>query len=366
MEVSDRDQRRAFSHYLRTGRWPPSKLTDAIQFKFNPYHDPRDGKFTFGPGTASSVNHAVPVVAGRGGRPDALPVAHPSQASPTARHEAPPSDTTRSPDKDAGSFQAASLGRVPRGGNMRAFEDPMTLQQVFPGLQESPGGAIIALADNFLDLTGPARDAIDELMLRRTRQIINEIHAIDPNYRFQSFGFPSTLEGQTSQLNDLKFDRAIALYRVKGEVGPLQVETLRFVQTRADAAYEDGLRRLNDGSLKVHISQELTLGNFVDREVRDALRMRYYMAGIETSPGSVVRVNGREYDSSNTDVTYRRPDARVGRVAFDVTLTRKTLATPQVSGFFRADFNPAYVVIVRPSQLASNSTYVITRPGVKK
>lgn len=34
----------AFSHYLRTGRWP------TVEVKFNPYHDPRNGRFTFAPG----------------------------------------------------------------------------------------------------------------------------------------------------------------------------------------------------------------------------------------------------------------------------------------------------------------------------
>lgn len=45
----------AFSIYLRTGQRvaiPP------IELKFNPYHDPRNGRFTFAPG--GSVGNAAP------------------------------------------------------------------------------------------------------------------------------------------------------------------------------------------------------------------------------------------------------------------------------------------------------------------
>lgn len=75
-----------------------------------------------------------------------------------------------------------------------------------------------------------------------------------------------------------------------------------------------------------------------------------------------IRVIGREYDTSGSDPTYRIPDARVGNVAFDVTISRKTLATPQVRGFFNSDFEPDVVLIVRPTQLGPNSTYAISRP----
>ena len=71
-----------------------------------------------------------------------------------------------------------------------------------------------------------------------------------------------------------------------------------------------------------------------------------------------------EYDTSGTDGTYRVPDARVGKVAFDWTLTCKTAATPQVRGFFDTDVRPDRVIIVRPSQLGGpNSTYVIDGIG---
>ena len=46
---------RAFSHYLRTGRRLPKDIfieSQDIELKFNPYHDPRNGQFTFAPGGA--------------------------------------------------------------------------------------------------------------------------------------------------------------------------------------------------------------------------------------------------------------------------------------------------------------------------
>ena len=46
---------RAFSHYLRTDRRLPKEIfleEQDIELKFNPYHDPRNGQFTFAPGGA--------------------------------------------------------------------------------------------------------------------------------------------------------------------------------------------------------------------------------------------------------------------------------------------------------------------------
>lgn len=44
-------ERRAFQHFLRTGRRLDLRtLEEPLEFKFNPYHDPRNGQFTFAPG----------------------------------------------------------------------------------------------------------------------------------------------------------------------------------------------------------------------------------------------------------------------------------------------------------------------------
>lgn len=41
------ERRRAFSVWLRTGRLPVAHGADGRELKFNPWHDPRDGRFTF-------------------------------------------------------------------------------------------------------------------------------------------------------------------------------------------------------------------------------------------------------------------------------------------------------------------------------
>jgi hypothetical protein len=218
----------------------------------------------------------------------------------------------------------------------------------------------LSVADNLFDLTGPANRLTAALTEERSKVLIEQIKAIDPTYQFQSLGTPATLEGQNNQLDRLRLDRAAAFYRVRSEARPLQVETLRFLQRNVDAAYTEGIQRLEAGRLNVRLSPREALGNFIDRQVRRRLRSLYNTLGI---PSGQVRVIGREYETSGSDRTYRIPDARVGSVAFDVSLTRKTLRTPQVRGFFRSDFRPSSVVIVRPTQLGPDSTYIITRPG---
>ena len=315
-----------FVHYLRTGR----RLQ--IEQKFNPYHDPKDGQFTFatggagGPGSAS----ATPKV---------------STAHAARQAEAEP-----------------ARGRI--GGNGGPpLTEPMTLQVVFPGLINSPGGAIIAALDNAAGISGPGLLAPTELAKASVNVLLYQITLIDPNYRFDSLGEPQTIEGKTRQIRGLELDRAAAFYRVRHDDKPLQIETLRILQERANSAYEEAKVLLSQGRLRVRLSREVAIGNYVDRATRRELQRTYNKLNISTVKGSPVRVIGREYDTSGTDATYRIPDARVGKIAFDVSLTRKTLATPQVRGFFNGDFKPDAVIIVRPSQLGAGSTYIITRPG---
>ncbi|MBB5710436.1 hypothetical protein FHT02_001667 [Sphingomonas xinjiangensis] len=45
-QMAKREQASAFSTWLRTGELPP-RHSDGIEFKFNPWHDPADGRFTF-------------------------------------------------------------------------------------------------------------------------------------------------------------------------------------------------------------------------------------------------------------------------------------------------------------------------------
>lgn len=45
MDISAEERRRAFSVWLRTGRWPTPLRS--VELKFNPWHDPENGRFTF-------------------------------------------------------------------------------------------------------------------------------------------------------------------------------------------------------------------------------------------------------------------------------------------------------------------------------
>ncbi len=45
--ITENKRRRAFSIWLRTGRLPSVAIADDVELKFNPWHDPADGQFTF-------------------------------------------------------------------------------------------------------------------------------------------------------------------------------------------------------------------------------------------------------------------------------------------------------------------------------
>ena len=111
----------------------------------------------------------------------------------------------------------------------------------------------------------------------------------------------------------LRFDRAAAFMRVKGELRPMQVETLRFVQASTDRAYERGLKLLKAGKLPIRLSEQEALGNYIDHEVRVKLRERYSWAKIDSAGAGPIRVNRREADSAGSEPTFRRPD-ELGRL----------------------------------------------------
>lgn len=373
MEIASEHYRHGFAAWLRTGRWPIIAPRNSVELKFNPYHDPRNGQFTFAPGGPRSLSRVV--VSHR--RQHALHDASSASAngasngkdlsiSSATGGEAALQNAVYRPGEPIGLTPVSRAPRRPRGSNASAFYDPMTLHQAIPNLQGQPGGAIIALADTFFDITGPAQELTAQMTRDWSNQLINQIRALDPDYRFDSLGFPQTLEGQINQLNKLRFQRAATFLHVRKEIQPLQVETVRFMQETADLAYARGVKMLRAGRLTVRLSEQEALGNFIDREVRNELRRRYDRYGIDSAGRGPVRVNRRENDNSGSEASFRRPDARVGNIAYDVTLTQKTLKTAQVRGFFSTDFQPSHVIIIRPRQIGPNSSYIITRPEAKR
>lgn len=364
--VTSIDQRRNFSVWLRTGR-RPTRTADGIELKFNPYHDPRNGQFTWGPGGAASSERSVSAR-----RRAALASRQLSQGewrnasfdqSAEAKDQAAIIDAVYRPGRDDGALQQTQFepSREPLRSNSRAFEDPMTLEQTFPGLRDAPGGAVISLLDNVFGFTAPANEWMSAVTKDRSKLLIDQISSIDPKWSFQSLGFPATWDGMRNQVNDLRLQRAAAFVRIKGNLRPMQVETTRVMQDLTDRAYSRALSAYESGKLRGRLSKEEAIGTYIDNEVRTNLRSMYKRFDLK-AVSDQVRVNRREYDTSRPERSYRRPDARIGDVAFDVTLSRKDLKNPQIRGFFNADFKPNYVVIIRPRQIGAESSYLITRP----
>lgn len=225
MDSSASAQRQAFSHWLRTGRLPQPRAADGRELKFNPYHDPDDGRFTFAPGGPRSL---ASVVVSDKRRPKNSASAGDRNKFPAALETPPrPTQAVSHPDGNYPLFQhvAAPRGGPPmrRGGNIRAFHDPLTLEQVFPRLGDAPGGTIVALADNIFDLTGPAREATAELAGNWSRLLADQIQTVDHTYTYSPSIPSETVAGRQNELNALRFERAAAFLRVRSELRPLQV-----------------------------------------------------------------------------------------------------------------------------------------------
>src|SRR6478752_2463428 len=85
------------------------------------------------------------------------------------------------------------------GGNGGPPLDPLIMTQAIPALQNSLPGAIVAVPAGFLDLTGPASDAIGGLHEALTERLIKQIQAIDPDYHYESLGPARTFEGRVNE-----------------------------------------------------------------------------------------------------------------------------------------------------------------------
>lgn len=234
-------------------------------------------------------------------------------------------------------------------------------------LQHSPAGPAVEFLDNLLDITGPGDEANLEATRILQHNLLQAIRRIDPSYVDQALEPQGGLaalswQGRLNVTNSLRADLAAAIYRVRGEIKPLQEVTLDFLQRATNVAYDEAVRLHESGKLDVRLSREEAIGNYVDNTVRTRLGLFFNSLRVPTDSGSVIRVNRRAYDSSSSRRSYRVPDVRVGNLAFDISLTAKSLSKPQVRGFFDADFRPIGVVIVRPNQLANYSSYVIWRP----
>lgn len=123
--------------------------------------------------------------------------------------------------------------------------------------------------------------------------------------------------GRLNVIQGLQADLAAAIYRVRGDIRPLQEVTLGFMQRTTNAAYDEAVELYDIGKLTFRLSPQETVGDYVDALVRDRLRSFFNGLRIPIGPGSAVRVNSRVYDSSTTPRSYRRDPPNVtGEPAF--------------------------------------------------
>jgi hypothetical protein len=191
--------------------------------------------------------------------------------------------------------------------------------------------------------------------------MIADIQSIDPDYSYHSLGPVRTLEGQANEINRLRSDKAMTLYKVRGDERELQVEVARFIQIRVDAAYEAGASLYDAGSLPRGRSRNQAIGNYIDIRVRRELQEYFNLYGVDHTSGPL-RVIGRQYDTSILEPTYVVPDARVEFGDYDWTLEPKTPGKRQIRGNFNSDLRPDWTMIIRPSQLGRGHTYLIKSP----
>jgi hypothetical protein len=258
-----------------------------------------------------------------------------------------------------GSEPAEGTGAEP------ASADPMTIDQMFPGLKDKPSLAIIAPIDRFLGVSEAADGANLDVAMGQYSKLVRDIHAVDPSWVDAELsppgGFASlTWEERNNQLNYLRMVRALAYYNIRHDPQPLQIETARFVQREVDKAFVEGERLYQAGRLNVRLSREEAIGSYVDQQVRAALKELFKVYGVSFGAGQNININSRNYLGPNGE--FRIPDARIGDIAIEWTLAPKTMASAQVRGFLRADAQPRGVIIVSPSQLGHDSPYLIPRP----
>jgi hypothetical protein len=272
------------------------------------------------------------------------------------------------PDRDAPRLISTAGGaedEEPHIGIGDNSGDFTSLEEVFPGLGRSGRELLTVLTpvDAFLGDSAAAEGANLTATEGVYAGLVAQIRAIDPSWRDDELQTLDQMswQGRVAAINNLRMERAVAYYKIRGDIGPLQVETLRFLQGAVDKAYAEAVSKYDTGQLPARLSREEAIGNYVDMQTRQALRTLFKDEGIGFGPGQDITINNR--DASTADEAYRVPDTRLRKLSIDWSLTPKTLSAPQIRGFFAADSEPEAVVIIRPRQLGPRSMYLIPRPA---
>lgn len=255
----------------------------------------------------------------------------------------------------------------PRGSNGPP-PDFTTLVEAFPGLQQFPVAAtFLSPFDGFVGFsatTDGANAAATDVLYDH---LVHQIRALDPNWRNDQLWPAGGINAMSWQargnlIDNLRMQLAVTTYKIRGDIGPLQLETLRFLARTVDSAYNQAVSSADTSRMTPPLSRQVDIGNRMDAIVRDSIKDFFHQFGISYGPGGDVTVNNRDYRTTETSVAYRIPDVRLANVVIDWTLSAKSISTRQVSDFFTADSDPDWVAIIRPSAFGPGNIYVIRRP----
>lgn len=337
MDITAGERRRAFAIWIRTGRLPMVD-DDGVERKFNPYHDPRNGRFTFAPGGPQTLSRVViwrrrtPYV-----RPEDPGATEKPVEGAVAGLAVEPSGTSKpgeGSNRGLGTSIEAAI-KSTRKAAAAVVDDIRSIEQAIPSLAELRGlPLLVAIPDTFFD---SSRRKADEAA-READAIMREVERAVPEGFASKLDIRRPIDSAVERLRDARLIRVAAAMKFQDDAALMQVEMIRLIQKEADEAYDRGVKLLEGGKLRLHISRELTLGNYVDGQVRTAIRMRFDRLNVDTAGSGPVRINRRELETSGDERTYRRPDARVADVALDVTLSQKSYKNPQIRGFSQLIF----------------------------
>lgn len=110
IDISE-NERRAFSIWLRTGRLPSARGPDGIELKFNPWHDPETGRFTF---VGAGRNYGQWGRGGFSGGDGATGSRDQPARSPRAKSQSPASRiTSKEPTRTASPSDRAAAPKAP-------------------------------------------------------------------------------------------------------------------------------------------------------------------------------------------------------------------------------------------------------------
>lgn len=258
---------------------------------------------------------------------------------------------------NGGARRVPGHNNPPRESALEAFSVPAN----------SPGGAILAPVDGFLGLSSAADAAHLAVAEMQFAGLWNQIQQLEPDHpgvpSFQNLEQMSQ-EGRIGFLRQVRFEKALVLYRVRGDYSELQTEIVPYVQSQVDLQYREAVKLYDSGQLNTRLNRNEAIGNYIDVAVRDTLRNKFRQADIKYGSGRNISINNRFYE--NGDASYTVPDLGIGRVMYDWTMTAKNARTPQVQGFFRSQNQPNAVVIIRPTEVGSVHTYLIARRAEPK